>query len=300
MNRSVNSEADRDNTNGSDSGLETPKQSRRPGFQFSLRFLIVFTAVVGCAGVLASSMYRARFERSVANRAQGAGGRVLFDYQHENGAYIADREPPGPKWLRDLFGQNIFARATFAEFHVLPIKEVKSVIGGLKRIESLTLFNCNIKEIDFADSFPRLKFLKLCSCNDLSDISALSQAKQLEHLDLYQCTSLTDISVIAQLKNLRHLDLSETAATNFEPLNSLTKLESLRLMDCQLVDTNDFHQLLNLHELHLTENELLNDVSALRELPQLHTVDLRSCPLLSFEQIQSLKHALPNTTIISN
>jgi len=74
-------------------------------FQFSLRSLLIFTVLCGImsAGV-AKRIERKRRELDAVMAIRKVGGSVRYDYQSDKAA-----APPGPKWLRNMLGENIFS-----------------------------------------------------------------------------------------------------------------------------------------------------------------------------------------------
>jgi hypothetical protein len=79
-------------------------------YQFSLRTLFVFTTLcaVACSW-LAVKMQQARKQREAVEAIQKLGGEVKYDYQETT---ILNPQPPGPAWLRKLFGDDFFATVT--------------------------------------------------------------------------------------------------------------------------------------------------------------------------------------------
>jgi hypothetical protein len=84
-----------------------PKRQRR-WLQFSLRTLIIFTAVVAIlCGWLGRKIERRWKERVAVDALVKSGAFVLYDYQMED----SSAKPPGSDWLRGLLGENFFPRS---------------------------------------------------------------------------------------------------------------------------------------------------------------------------------------------
>jgi hypothetical protein len=83
---------------------DSPKRKSR-WYQFSLRSLLIFTAVVAVTcGWLGSKIVRKRIEQTVVDALRKKGAQVLYDYNlARNGT------PPGPVWVRRLLGENYFS-----------------------------------------------------------------------------------------------------------------------------------------------------------------------------------------------
>lgn len=83
-----------------------PKRKRR-WLQFSLRSLMIFTLVVAipCAW-LGHRIEEKRRERQAVAAIVKLGGGLRYDYENAPGK--VPLEPPGPRVLRSLLGENYF------------------------------------------------------------------------------------------------------------------------------------------------------------------------------------------------
>ena len=100
---------------------------KRRWLRFSLRSLLLFTAVLSIFFAWAGSILIRVFEqRSVVAKIQSLGGEFYFDYQ-----LAGEEPPPGPKLIRLIIGDDVFAyvaavslndgdRATDADLAILP------------------------------------------------------------------------------------------------------------------------------------------------------------------------------------
>ena len=79
-------------------------------FQFSIRSLLVLTLVVAVAcSWLAVEREQARKQRVAVEAIEVIGGTVAYDYELDpNGRPIPNATPPGPTWLHELLGDNLF------------------------------------------------------------------------------------------------------------------------------------------------------------------------------------------------
>ena len=119
----------------------TPPKPRRRWFQFSLRTLFVLLTVL-CVW-LAVTVNRARKQREAVAAIEAVGGMVLYEHQYD------DSEPPGPKWLRELVGDEyfvsvdvvFFVEATDADLeHMEAMKRaIKHTLGEAFHIHHTTL-----------------------------------------------------------------------------------------------------------------------------------------------------------------
>jgi hypothetical protein len=183
---------------------------RRRFFQFRLRsvFVIVAIAAVPCT-LLAWKMERKRQERAVVAAILTLGGKVYYEY--EKGP--PPHEPPGPIWLRKLFGDDFFA-------------EVDSVEYGNSAITDAAL--------DPIREFKHIKYLDL-SRTDVTD-EGLRRLKSLSNLQLLilEQTAVTGDGLIhlKGLVNLEYLDLTDTKVTS----SGLAALQEA-LPNCQILSS---------------------------------------------------------------
>jgi hypothetical protein len=112
---------------------EPPKRKRR-WFQFSLRTLLVLTALVAVAAAsLGTRIERKRKERESIETLARLGCFFAYDDSYKS-------EPAGPTWLRFLLGDNFFSDVVSVAFEVSPGSarelgdaelSIRSVIGLL-------------------------------------------------------------------------------------------------------------------------------------------------------------------------
>ena len=85
--------------------LPSPAERRRRWFQYRLRTLVVFVLMCAIPGSwFAVRMQQAKKQREAVEAIERLLGSVWYDYQDRDG------ELPGPTWLRDLLGDDFFAR----------------------------------------------------------------------------------------------------------------------------------------------------------------------------------------------
>jgi hypothetical protein len=138
---------------------EPPKRRR---FQFRLRTLLIFTAILGiCFGLLGRKVGRKQNEDRAVETIRKLGGTVFYSYQQDKvnkDMWHQTEEADGPAWLRWALGNNFFSE-----------------------IELVVFWHANIGD-------PELESLK----------DSLKEFPQLRHLDL-QGTKVTD-SELARIK----------------------------------------------------------------------------------------------------
>ena len=139
----------------------TTPHPRRRFFRYSLRTLmLVVTVFCVWIGIIAM---RARDQRLVVQAILDAGGSVFYEHQ----AQRAKTEPPGPRWLRQLIGDEYFFRvrtvvlfgpkvndmslemvSRFSKLKDLYLVEAQITDAGLEHLRGLT----NLRTLNFANA----------------------------------------------------------------------------------------------------------------------------------------------------
>jgi hypothetical protein len=193
---------------------EPPKRKRR-WFQFSLRSLLIFTAVCAVsAGWLGRRIEQKRIERVAVEAIVRMGGRVAYDYERDSA------KPRGPEWLRGLLGEDFFTRivgvdlcgcATLTDAGLVNIK-------GMTQLQTLNLLFTTIGDAG------------------VDNIRGLSL---LQSLDLTE-TQVTDAGLerLEGLTRLEDLRLGKTNITDagLVHLKGLGQLQTLYLWDTKVSD----------------------------------------------------------------
>ena len=125
------------------------KHSKRRWFQFSLRTLMIFTLICAVASAwLGIKIDQKRKEREAVAAIGKLGGKVAYDYD-----WIIGGKPPGPDWLRHLFGENIFSEVV--EVDLLAASNVTDAelehLKALTHLQSLNLTGARITDAGLAN-----------------------------------------------------------------------------------------------------------------------------------------------------
>ena len=268
-----------------------PGKGRRRWFQYSLRSLLAVMLVV-CL-LLGHVANRGRQQRQAVARIEQRDGYVGYDWEPESALWITRhlpvwdskepaREPPGPKWLRDLMGDEYF-------------QEVVCVrLQGPATNDDLAL----IADLD------EVRILMLDGSSGVSD-RGLEHVGKLHELDTLWLggTSITDggLRHLCGLRKLERLDLQVAGITDAGTvhLESLKSLEDLALYGTQIGDPGmqRIRKLDNLRFLGLSGTRVSDaSVSALSALGNLEQLNLERTRI-STAGVEALRKALPNCTI---
>jgi hypothetical protein len=183
-------------------------------FQFTIRSLLWLVVVVAVPlSWLATNQTRARHQARIVAEVAKLGGIVIDDLDYFSAMTSQRREPPEPRWIRTLFGEDFFREVTFVGFLGKSVDDLQfaefSRLSGIDRIPGLNLVGTKITD---------------------------EGAKHLRHwsglrvLYLSQ-TAITDASLtnLVGLRRLSHLGLDETKVTE----NGVRKLHDA-FPDCYI------------------------------------------------------------------
>ena len=184
------------------------KLIKRRWFRFGLlSFLLFITAFCLWLGW---HVEQARRQREAVAWVQEMGGKVQYEYEYaKNGKREANPQPPGPKWLRQLFGIDFWDEVVFIYIH----NERMSDITRLARLTSLKHLNLDNTQV--------------------RDVAPLAGLTNLNWLSLYG-TEVKDVTPLAKVGNLRKLDLGDTQVKDVKPLSGLKQLRELHLILTQV------------------------------------------------------------------
>ena len=83
-------------------------------FRISLGTLMLLVLVVG--GGLGWKANRAHAQRQAVAAIKAAGGGIIYDFQYPNDGKPRPKEPPGPRWLRSMLGDEYFQEVAGVSF----------------------------------------------------------------------------------------------------------------------------------------------------------------------------------------
>ena len=170
--------------------------------------------VVAFAGISLGSMAwhvnRVRNQRLVVAELSSVGGLVIYSYQWQQ---RSPQEPPGPKWLRSLLGDDIFADVKEVDIHHDHVTEqTLAWIATLPAVHTLYMESGRISD---------------------SGLANLAKMSTLQQVDLYS-PGISDSSLaqLAKIEGLKALTVESPQLTDvgLEYSTKLKKLEDLRIM----------------------------------------------------------------------
>ena len=159
-------------------------------------------------------------------------------------------------------------------------------ISRLKKLEYLSLEQCNISDISCLAESNKLKRLHLFN-NEILSLDRLKDLENLEYLDIsrnnimslsgieqmskiktFYCSrcSIRDISEISNLRHCKRISLSNNNITNIIPLENLIELENIDLSNNSIKDLSPLKNKINLTGFDGHKNKI-DDITPLKESP---------------------------------
>jgi hypothetical protein len=258
-------------------------------FQFCIRSLFVLTVAVALpCSWFAVKLQHAKRQREAVGEIETIGrGVAYYDWQVDADFNVLGSQPPGPKWLRSLLGDDFFQTVNLFRFDLM-------YFGG----------KATDAEVEHLVVLSQLRFLDL-SRTQVTDagVKHLRGLSELKLLNL-EDTKVTDAGLghLRDLSKLRELYLSGTPVTDagLEHLKGLSQLQTLCLGGTQVTDAGTEHlkglsrlAYLNLSDTQVTDAGLehLTGLSRLKDLwlKGTHVSDAGT---------KRLQQALPNCEIL--
>jgi hypothetical protein len=177
-----------------------------------------------------------------------------------------------------------------------------SPLRAMTNLRSLILVGCDsVTDVGVLREMTNLQSLELFGCDSVTDFSVLRVLNKLQSLTLGGSLSDKEIDTISNLTNLRSLDVNGCRALKTsQVLTKLTNLESLDISYCEeLTDLSGLQKLTRLERLNLLNLRQLKDLTPLYEMDSLRVIVLGPRDFAP-EQVQALRHALPNVGIYND
>lgn len=143
----------------------------------------------------------------------------------------------------------------------------------------------DISDISALSELKNLTTLSLTNIS-ASDISALSELKNLTLLSIISSSAVSDISALAELPNLTWLTIQECSVRNIEPLSGLKNLRALNLIGNSVSDISSLSGMTSLMSLELAYNSI-SDFSIVAELPNLERISCSNNPIEDMSPLEA-------------
>ena len=270
----------------------TPEKPRRRWLRFSLRGLMIVVLLM-CVPLawIAQKYSRMRIEDAVVAEILSADGTVIYPYQKTsspNGGFAKDpsQPAPGPKWLREHLGENIFASVHCV--WLLTDKFGDELVARLPQLDDLEVLSLRSSSLTDSSVDSLLKVSRLEELTLDADhispqgLNRLSSHPTLRSLSLYgRLASPTQIRQLEPWPSLQELEIHTTMASD-KDLSQLAGCKSLRklalyyLPEVKLLDPSLLEQMTMLEELTVIGSGVSdNSLSHIAQRTQLKTLNLK-------------------------
>ena len=245
--------------------------------QFSLRMLILVIVVMACGlAYLNWCRSRANREQAIVKR-YGGVANYYFQYDEDDNTYDPKVEPPGPWFLRRVWGDLAFARVRkiYIENEALTCVDDLPELTGLKRV---VIRNCKRLECIDGLANTRLRELYIGGCPLLKNVDSLANQKDLERFELFACHSLQNVDGLRGT-NLKRFTLWHCPlVSDIDSLANQKDLERFELWGCDSIQNVDGLRGTNLKRFTLRKCPLVSDIDSLANQKYLEYCQLLECP----------------------
>jgi hypothetical protein len=253
--------------------------TNRPWFRFGLRFLfLILTLACLTIGWGGSALDRIQRQQAIIARIRAADASVYFAHEGKG-------EPPGPRWLCRLLGDEAFSSVEsiywFEDGLVKDTCNDQDLAAWrmLSSLESIAVGSDKIsdKGLQNLAQLPKLEFLELDSPKITAQgIDALSQSPNLKFLQLR-----VHSDALAPLPKLQHLKLLELSGARSEHLSHVVRMQQLPALGLigagiEEKDLRLLQQMPNLKSLRLEWVPVSSEgLTHLSKLPNLEALGIR-------------------------
>ena len=113
-------------------------------------------------------------------------------------------------------------------------------VSGLDNLEMVIICQCNIKNLNGLEKFPKIRLLDLTYCYSLNDISPIKNLPNLVSLELGPCPKIKNLDILREIPTLRVLSLHSFKEVNTDIIKSVKELRFLYLENCKSIPTIKF------------------------------------------------------------
>jgi hypothetical protein len=209
----------------------------------------------------------------------------------------------------DITNLNGLALITSAQNIYMRYAQISNFSGlnNLENVQDLSIwFNNNMQNLDGLTSLQTVVRLHIFVSSSITDLSGMDSIETIENLNLFSNPALTDISQLSFLETINSLAISNNALSSLGGLENLhTVFEDLAISREPLLNFNELASLQTIgRSLQITNNTLVDDVTAFSNIGFLEELYIVRCPSLSnfsgLENIQNITGRLRigfNTTL---
>ncbi len=257
------------------------RRKKRSWKRFGLRSCLLMLVIFSIAGAWYANVHsKARREQSVIEQF-GPPVDVIYDYQFVDGEYFPGATPPGPYWMRNIYGQNAFANVVILDVMGSANSQGFANLKRLRQLETLRISSLgDLKDFEGIRASERLNQISIYACRALKNLNGLENIPNIETLSITSCHSLFDVSALKRMTNLKKLIIEDCPnISNFDPLIGHPQLETLSL-SWTGHEKIELSKMPNLKFVGLEECQF-TELSYFGSLPNLTAVKISDCSQLT-------------------
>jgi len=214
-------------------------------FQVSLwACFLIFS--ISCLAAFAYTRFirTASVEANAIRSLEDLGIAVDFYYAHEVEAEARNLQqavPPGPDWLKAIFGEMVFARVegVALQGEIKSLDNCRMFLAELNSLKELSVNSNSLKNIDALSSL-NLSCIELWSCDGLTDLNSLGNIASLDRLVIGNCDGIKELNLNGP-PFLTHLQISSCGSlfsdcdgiVNLAFSHTIPALKSVRVDSCK-------------------------------------------------------------------
>ena len=205
---------------------------KRLSGRLSVRTLMLLVLLVG--GGVGWKANRARTQRLAFDAVKTAGGAITYDYRYPLDR-TKPREPPGPRWLRKMLGNEHFQEVAEVVFTKPVTPETLRVVESFDHLQGFSIEDSSTlgDGLKHFQGLGRIREARLAGSGITDErLAELAMLPDLETIVL-QKTAVTDAGLrhLAGLSKLENLAIRPAPGVTDEGLSHLGRLPNLRSLE---------------------------------------------------------------------
>jgi len=287
-----------------------------------LTFFLVISTFCLAAFVFANFLRTSHVEANAVAALRDLGIEVHYYFDYEIEAFEAMQKenepepvPPGPNWLKAIFGEMVLARVETVELkgNFKTLNDCRKFLGDFAHLKELGISSGALVNVDAIKHLTGLEVVRISKCHGLANLDSLKHLTGLEVVRISKCHGLANLDSLGEVESLQKLrvwrnapELCSVDVSGSDRLASfdvpLESTEEFFLTECDGIRVLDFSQARKLKRLHVSSCnglfsinlpdsveelvaiscESLERIVIKKGLVNIRTIDFKQCPRLNW------------------